>query len=125
MKMYPGNESEKPVIRNIIDDLKQRNHISGRTVQVADKGLNCLNNIRHALKAGDGYIFSKNNIKIQNGKPVWGKDCTHCMACICHCPTEAIEYGKKSVGSRGIIIHNRIVIVKEIYYTVKENKNSN
>lgn len=22
MKMYPGNESEKPVIRNIIDDLK-------------------------------------------------------------------------------------------------------
>ena len=41
MKMYPGNESEKPVIRNIIDDLKQRNHISGRTIQVADKGLNC------------------------------------------------------------------------------------
>ena len=39
-----------------------------------------------------------NNITIQNGKPVWGSDCTHCMACICHCPTEAIEYGKKSLG---------------------------
>lgn len=39
-----------------------------------------------------------NNVKIENGKPVWGKNCTHCMACICHCPTEAIEYGKKSVG---------------------------
>lgn len=63
MKLYPGNESEKPVIRNIIDDLKQRNHISGRTIQVADKGLNCLNNILHALKAGDGYIFSK-SVKI-------------------------------------------------------------
>nr|WP_264291386.1 MULTISPECIES: hypothetical protein [unclassified Dorea] len=24
--------------------------------------------------------------------------CTHCMACICYCPAEAIEYGKKSVG---------------------------
>ena len=59
MKMYPGNESEKPVIRDIIDDLKQRNHISGRTIQVADKGLNCFENILHALKAGDGYIFSK------------------------------------------------------------------
>lgn len=59
MKMYPGNESEKPVLRNIIDDLKQRNHISGRTIQVADKGLNCFNNILHARKAGDGYIFSK------------------------------------------------------------------
>lgn len=63
MKMYPGNESEKPVIRNIIDDLKQRNHISGRTIQVADKGLNCFNNILHALKSGDGYIFSK-SVKI-------------------------------------------------------------
>lgn len=59
MKMYPGNESEKPVIRNIIDDLKKRNNISGRTIQVADKGLNCFNNVLHALKAGDGYIFSK------------------------------------------------------------------
>lgn len=39
-----------------------------------------------------------NNIWIQNDKPVWGKECTHCMACICHCPVEAIEYGKKSVG---------------------------
>lgn len=39
-----------------------------------------------------------NNITIKAGKPVWGNDCTHCMACICYCPTEAIEYGKKSVG---------------------------
>mgnify|MGYP002728531920 CR=1 FL=1 len=39
-----------------------------------------------------------NNIKLKNSKPVWGKNCTHCMACICLCPTEAIEYGKKSVG---------------------------
>ena len=39
-----------------------------------------------------------NNITLQNGKPVWGQDCTHCMACICYCPAEAIEYGKKSLG---------------------------
>lgn len=39
-----------------------------------------------------------NNIKMKEEKPVWGKECTHCMACICSCPTEAIEYGKKSVG---------------------------
>ena len=39
-----------------------------------------------------------NNIAIQNRKPVWGGDCTHCMACICHCPAKAIEYGKKSLG---------------------------
>ena len=39
-----------------------------------------------------------NNITLQAGKPVWGKHCTHCMACICYCPKAAIEYGKKSVG---------------------------
>ena len=39
-----------------------------------------------------------NNVAIKDGKPVWGKVCTHCMACICYCPVSAIEYGKKSVG---------------------------
>ena len=39
-----------------------------------------------------------NNITLREGKPVWGGDCTHCMACICRCPVEAIEYGRKSVG---------------------------
>ena len=39
-----------------------------------------------------------NNIKIVEGKPVWEKDCTHCMACICTCPQAAIEYGNTSKG---------------------------
>ena len=71
MKMYPGNESEKPVIREIIDELKQRSHISGRTIQVADKGLNCFNNILHALKAGDGYIFSKSVKSLPETEKTW------------------------------------------------------
>ena len=71
MKMYPGNESEKPVMRNIIDDLKQRNHISGRTIHVADKGLNCFNNILHALKSGDGYIFSKSVKTLPATEKTW------------------------------------------------------
>lgn len=71
MKMYPGNESEKPVIRNIIDGLKQRSHISGRTIQVADKGLNCFSNILHALKAGDGYIFSKSVKTLPETEKTW------------------------------------------------------
>lgn len=71
MKMYPGNQSEQPVIREIIDDLKQRNHISGRTIQVADKGLNCITNILHAIKAGDGYIFSKSVKKLPDTEKTW------------------------------------------------------
>lgn len=38
------------------------------------------------------------NIRLKNGKPVWMKKCTHCMACISECPKEAIEYGKASKG---------------------------
>lgn len=38
------------------------------------------------------------NIHLEAGKPVWGKDCTHCMACICRCPRQAIEYGQHSRG---------------------------
>ena len=38
------------------------------------------------------------NIRLENGRPVWGKNCTHCMACICRCPREAVEYGKHSRG---------------------------
>ncbi len=47
-------------------------------------------------KCAEGCVL--NNIVLENGKPVWGDKCTHCMACICGCPTQAIEYGKTSVG---------------------------
>ena len=60
MQMYPGNESENPYIRKLMEEMKQRHQVSGKTVQVADKGLNCARNIYAAVKeADDGYIFSK------------------------------------------------------------------
>ena len=40
------------------------------------------------------------NIRIENGRPVWGDDCTHCSACICRCPKQAIEYGRRTKGLR-------------------------
>ena len=59
MKIYPGNKSEKPVIREVISELKNSNSIKGKTIQVADKGLNCGENIYQCVSNGDGYIFSK------------------------------------------------------------------
>ena len=60
MELYPGNESEKPYLRQRIEDMKSRNGVAGRVIQVADKGLNCARNVYAAVKeAGDGYIFSK------------------------------------------------------------------
>ncbi len=60
MELYPGNESEKPYLRKRIEDMKNRNEVNGRIIQIADKGLNCARNIYAAsIEANDGYIFSK------------------------------------------------------------------
>ena len=58
MKIFLGNESEN-LLRDLIHDLKSRNNIKGRTIQIADKGLNCAKNIIEAIDNGDGYLFSK------------------------------------------------------------------
>ena len=71
MKMYPGNESEKPVMRNVINDLKERHGFKGRTIQVADKGLNCAENIFNARQNKDGYIFSKSVKQLSEKEKVW------------------------------------------------------
>ena len=71
MKMYPGNESEKPVMRNVINDLKKRHGFKGRTIQVADKGLNCAENIFNARQNKDGYIFSKSVKQLSEKEKVW------------------------------------------------------
>ena len=61
---------------------------------------------KYKLKAKDFYVKDScmgcgkcsklcplNNIKLVDKKPVWGDQCTHCMACISNCPVDAIEYG--------------------------------
>lgn len=71
MRMYPGNESEKPVMRHVIDDLKKQNSITGRTIHVADKGLNCAMNIAYSKTRGDGYLFSKSVKGLPAVEKVW------------------------------------------------------
>ena len=71
MKIFPGNESEKPVMRDLIHDLKSRNNIKGRTIQIADKGLNCAKNIIEAIDNGDGYLFSKSVKTLPERKRQW------------------------------------------------------
>ena len=71
MKMYPGNESEKPVLRDVIDHLKAQNNVTGKTVHVADKGLNCARNIAFSRKNGDGYLFSKSVKGLSEKEKKW------------------------------------------------------
>ena len=71
MKMYPGNESEMPVLRDVIKELKENNNIEGRTIHVADKGLNCAQNIAFSKENGDGYLFSKSVKSLPEKEKVW------------------------------------------------------
>ncbi len=71
MKMYPGNESEKPILRDVIDRLKLQNNVTGRTIHVADKGLNCAQNIAFSKQNGDGYLFSKSVKGLSEKEIVW------------------------------------------------------
>jgi len=40
------------------------------------------------------------NIRLADNRPEWLHHCEHCMACIHHCPEEAIQYGAKTKKRR-------------------------
>ena len=139
MKLFPGNQSEKPVLRKVIDDLKKRNAVSGRTIQIADKGLNCAENIFHALKNGDGYIFSKSVKQLPETEKIWVllpndykdvKDAEgNTLYCIKECVDE-FEYKftdsetgslkKYKITEKRIVIFNPKLAKKQIYEINKE-----
>jgi transposase len=71
MKLYPGNQCEKPILRDVIDQLKRQNRITGRTIHVADKGLNCADNIAFSKINGDGYLFSRAVKNLPEKEKTW------------------------------------------------------
>ena len=71
MKLFPGNESEKPILRDVIQCLKKKNQIAGKTIHVADKGLNCTQNIAFSKENGDGYLFSKSVKTLPEKEKKW------------------------------------------------------
>lgn len=111
MKMYPGNESEKPVLRNVIEQLKAQNNVTGKTIHVADKGLNCAQNIAFSKKNGDGYLFSKSVKSLPETEKTWvlldtgftdikdkkGKLLYRCKSCIDEFPYKVEHEGKEYI----------------------------
>jgi len=71
MQMYPGNQSEKPMIRRLISEMKKNFNIKGKTIQIADKGLNCGQNIFEAIKNNDGYIYSQSVKMLSDKEKKW------------------------------------------------------
>ena len=139
MKMFPGNQSEKPVIRNVIDELKKRHSVSGRTIQIADKGLNCAENIVHALENGDGYIFSKSvkllpeiektwvllpndykDVKNENGEVLYRmKECVDAFEYKFN-DSETGKVKKFKITEKRIVTFNPKLAKKQIYEINKE-----
>ena len=133
MHMYPGNESEKPVLRQVIDSLKARNHITGRTIQVADKGLNCAENILHARRDGDGYIFSKSVKQLPEKEKTWvllesgycivkdkeGKELYRIKECVDEFPYTYVDAsGKKAkimLTEKRVVTYNPQLAKKKLY----------
>lgn len=74
---------------SIVNSIFYACFVSGKKFYATDDCISCA----HCVK-----VCPMSNIKMLKGKPNYGKNCTHCMACICRCPKEAIEYGKKSQG---------------------------
>ena len=132
MKMYPGNESEKPVLRDVINHLKRQNNITGRTIHVADKGLNCAENIAFLKKNGDGYLFSKTVKGLSEKEKVWvllgedfkekkdkdGKTLYYYKSCIDKFPYKVEHNGKKitvNLTEKRLLTYSPILASKKRY----------
>ena len=57
-RVFPGNTADCLTMIPVLSDMK-RDHGIGRVVAVADKGLNCSDNIAAAVASGDGFVFSQ------------------------------------------------------------------
>ena len=88
-QMLPKEQPGKAMMSKVLNPIMYSMMISAKSFRVTDKCGGCGKCVQRC---------PLNNIKLTNGKPVWGDQCTHCMACIAGCPNEAIEYGKKTVG---------------------------
>ncbi|KNG78981.1 IS1634 family transposase [Mycoplasma sp. HU2014] len=57
-KIFPGNTSDSRTLLPVLNEVKSNYNLE-RTVIVADKGINCQENIKSIVKNGDGYLFSQ------------------------------------------------------------------
>lgn len=109
-------KNAEPGMRTIAEYIKNGQQLPPENVTLVDRFLSSVVNpifYRFFVSAKGFYATDEcvacgkcvhlcplNNVRLLEGKPQWGEECTHCMACICGCPEEAIEYRNKSRGKR-------------------------
>ncbi|MFZ5351099.1 MAG: EFR1 family ferrodoxin [Bacillota bacterium] len=68
------------------------------SIQLMDHGFYCDNKCKHCSTCAK--VCPVNNIRMDNGRPIWNHHCEQCFACLQWCPEEAIQYGKKTTGRK-------------------------
>lgn len=56
---FPGNTSNSLMLQPMVEKVKSHKMAKGKTIVVADKGLNSVPNINYLCNQGDGYLFSQ------------------------------------------------------------------
>jgi len=72
-----------------VRDVYYKNFMKTKKFRVSETCISCGKCVK---------VCPLSNISMKDGRPSWGNNCTHCMACINRCPQDAIEYGKGSAG---------------------------
>jgi ferredoxin len=112
-----SEDQQKIVFKKADEDVKEiaeiirqmKENIKKQTFQFIGAFINKLFS-KNVNKSDENFIVNDNcnsceicekvcpvkNIKIIDGKPQWQHKCQRCLACIHFCPTEAIQYGKKT-----------------------------
>lgn len=82
----------------VLNPLFNRFGISAKPFHVTDACIGC-KNCETACPVG--------NIVLTEGMPVWGRECTSCLACYHVCPKHAVQYGKRTKGKGQYFHPNR------------------
>jgi len=69
-KLFPGNKNDSETALPVLKQIKEE-YALGRIVMVADKGINCSDNIAACALSGNGYVFSQSVRRSDRGLREW------------------------------------------------------
>lgn len=87
------------ILTSIVNPLFNKHAINTKKFYVNDKCIGC---------GLCEKVCNCGTIKVQE-KPIWGNNCSQCLACIHLCPTNAIQYGK-GTEKKGRYKHPKITV---------------
>lgn len=88
--VFSCHEGSFPFLKTrVIRPLFERFHMTPSRFRVTDACIGCGRCVQQCPVG---------NIRLADGRPVWGKECTACLACYHVCPRQAVQYAKRTQG---------------------------